>query len=85
MLPSQEALEVLRSGGADSSGISMSALSALGNRWRERWPSAQQPSADACLSVISSRDLLLQALSREAAKTAALPYEVSALINLPCQ
>jgi hypothetical protein len=71
---------MVRSGVGDAAGITMPGLSSLVDSWRERWPSAQQPSADACLSVVSSRDLLLQALSREAAKTAALPYEVCLLL-----
>lgn len=58
--------------------IDMAVLAELAGRWRERWPSAQQPSADACLNIVNARDLLLQALSQEAAKSSALPHNVSA-------
>lgn len=71
----QEALEMVRSRDGRPAVIDMSRLA---GRWRERWPSAQQPSADACLSIVNSRDLLLQALSQEAAKSSALPHNVSA-------
>lgn len=33
--------------------------------WCQRWPSVQQPSADACLTVIHVRQLLLDALIQE--------------------
>lgn len=74
---------MVRSGGATAGAINMAGLSALTGRWRERWPSTQQPSADACLSIVNARDILLQALSREAAKTASLPHEVHSM-HLPC-
>lgn len=63
--------------------IDMAGLAQLASRWRERWPSAQQPSADACLNIVNSRDLLLQALSQEAAKSSALPHNVSAETSVP--
>jgi hypothetical protein len=47
--------------------------------WKCRWPSAQQPSAGATMVVINARDILLQALSKEAAKHSPVSHQVCSL------
>ena len=56
-------LDRLPAGGTGSVGVQ--ALQSLVERWDQRWPTVQQPSADACLTVINVRQLLLNALLEE--------------------
>ena len=63
---SQEVLDLLDRLPAGSAGTAgVEALQRLVERWDKRWPSVQQPSADACLTVINVRQLLLNALLEE--------------------
>jgi len=59
----QEVVTLLQSLPPGAAGIEQ--LQAMVARWSQRWPSVQQPTADACLTVIHVRGLLLDALMQE--------------------
>ncbi len=59
----QEVVTLLQSLPPGAAGIEQ--VEAVVTRWRQRWPSVQQPTADACLTVIHVRGLLLDALMQE--------------------
>ncbi|DBA87788.1 TPA: hypothetical protein ACH3X1_004785 [Trebouxia sp. C0004] len=59
----QEVVTLLQSLAPGTAGIGQ--LQAMVARWSQRWPSVQQPTADACLTVIHVRGLLLDALMQE--------------------
>ena len=59
----QEVVTLLQSLPPGTAGIEQ--LQAVVARWSQRWPSVQQPTADACLTVIHVRGLLLDALMQE--------------------
>lgn len=68
---------LVRAAGAGSAGVDSTALTELAAQWKGRWPSARQPSAGATLTVICARDILLQALSKEATRhSSMLSHEV---------
>ena len=51
--------------GLPAGAVDVEALQKQVEGWCQRWPSVQQPSADACLTVIHVRGLLLDALMQE--------------------
>jgi hypothetical protein len=59
----QEVVTLLQSLPPGAAGIEQ--VEAVVARWSQRWPSVQQPTADACLTVIHVRGLLLDALMQE--------------------
>lgn len=59
----QEIVSLLAS--LPAGGVSVEGLQKTVAGWCQRWPSVQQPSADACLSVLNVRQLLLDALIQE--------------------
>jgi len=63
----QEVLSLLQSlpAEAGSWAVGVEQLQNTVAGWRQRWPSVQQPTADACLTVIHVRQLLLDALMQE--------------------
>ena len=59
----QEVVSLLR--GLPPNTADVTSLQSAVVGWCQRWPSVQQPSADACLTLINVRQLLLSALSKE--------------------
>lgn len=56
----QEIVTLLQSLPPGTAGVEQLEKTVAG--WAQRWPSVQQPTADACLTVIHVRQLLLDAL-----------------------
>ena len=72
----QESLDFVRKVSDPASAASWQAVADLAGRWSSRWPSMQQGSSAAALTVIYSRDIALQSVAAELAKTAQVPHKV---------
>ena len=73
----QESLDFVRKVSDPASVISWQAFADLAGRWSSRWPSMQQGSSAAALTVIYTRDIVLQSAAAELAKTAQVPHKVT--------
>lgn len=72
----QEALQFVRTLSDPTAAPSWQSLAALASSWSSRWPSMQQGSSSAALTVINARDILLQTLAAELAKYAKIQHKV---------
>ena len=74
----QESLDFVRRVPDPMSAPSWQGLADLANKWSSRWPSMQHSSSAAVLTVIYTRDIVLQAVVAELAKTTQVPHKVRA-------
>lgn len=74
----QEGLDFVRRVSDPISASSWQGLAGLADKWSSRWPSMQQGSSAAVLTVIYTRDIMLQSVAAELAKKAQVPHKVRA-------
>ena len=75
-LPAQESVHFVRGLSHPSSAPRWQGIVDLTAGWRSRWPSMQQGSSAAALTIINSRDILLQSIAAELAQKAHVQHEV---------
>ena len=73
----QESLDLVRRASDPASATGWQAVADLAGRWSSRWPSMQQGSSAAALTVIYMRDIVLQSVAAELAKSAQVPHKVN--------
>ena len=73
----QESLDFVRKLSDPTAKTSWQAFADLAGRWSSRWPSMQQGSSAAALTVIYTRDIVLQSVAAELSKTAQVPHKVT--------
>ena len=72
----QESVHLVRGLLHSSSAPSWEGIADLAAGWRSRWPCTQQRSSAATLTIINTRDILLQSMAAELAKKAHFQHEV---------
>lgn len=72
----QESLQIVRALSDPTAAPSWRAFADMAASWSSRWPSAQQGSSAAALTVINTRDILLQSVAAEFAKGAQVQHKV---------
>ena len=72
----QEGIQFVRTLSDPTTAPSWQSLADLASSWSSRWPSMQQGSSSAALTVINARDILLQSMAAELAKSAKIQHKV---------
>jgi len=70
-------LEYVRKLSDPTSKPSWHSFAELAARWNSRWPSLQQGSSAAALTVINTRDIILQSVAAELGKFTQIPHKVN--------
>ena len=73
----QESMDLLRRVPDPRTAPSWQSFTVLAGRWSSRWPSMQQDSSAAGLTVIYTRDIVLQSVAAELSKAAQVPHKVT--------